>query len=66
MILFRADANSSIGMGHIMRCLSIADAMVATSDSTILPRGKQDIKFVLALLSVVFRNGFEFSTGDQI
>lgn len=26
MILFRADANPNIGMGHIMRCLSIADA----------------------------------------
>ncbi len=48
MILFRADANPNIGMGHIMRCLSIADAMAATSNSTILPRGKQDIKFVLA------------------
>lgn len=48
MILFRADANSSIGMGHIMRCLSIADAMAATSNSTIIPRGKQDIKYVLA------------------
>jgi len=48
MILFRADANPNIGLGHIMRCLSIADAMAATSNSTILPRGKQDIKFVLA------------------
>ncbi|MCR5748493.1 MAG: UDP-2,4-diacetamido-2,4,6-trideoxy-beta-L-altropyranose hydrolase [Lachnospiraceae bacterium] len=26
MILFRADGNPSIGSGHIMRCLSIADA----------------------------------------
>lgn len=26
MIFFRADANDIIGMGHIMRCLSIADA----------------------------------------
>lgn len=26
MIYIRADANSNIGMGHIMRCLSIADA----------------------------------------
>lgn len=25
-VVFRADANKSIGMGHIMRCLSIADA----------------------------------------
>lgn len=28
-ILFRADANPSIGFGHIMRCLSIADAAKA-------------------------------------
>lgn len=27
MILFRADGNKTIGSGHIMRCLSIADAM---------------------------------------
>ena len=26
MIAFRADGNSKIGSGHIMRCLSIADA----------------------------------------
>jgi UDP-2,4-diacetamido-2,4,6-trideoxy-beta-L-altropyranose hydrolase len=26
MILFRADGNEQIGMGHIMRCLTIADA----------------------------------------
>lgn len=26
MIYFRADANKNIGMGHLMRCLSIADA----------------------------------------
>ena len=26
MIYMRADANPNIGMGHIMRCLSIADA----------------------------------------
>ena len=27
MILFRADGNKSIGVGHVMRCLSIADAL---------------------------------------
>lgn len=26
MIIFRADGNSTVGLGHIMRCLSIADA----------------------------------------
>lgn len=26
-VVFRADANKNIGMGHIMRCLSIADAL---------------------------------------
>ena len=26
MIIFRADGNKKIGMGHIMRCLSVADA----------------------------------------
>ena len=25
-LLFRADGNASIGAGHVMRCLSIADA----------------------------------------
>ena len=39
MILFRADGNTKIGMGHIMRCLSIAD--------TFQRRGK-DCAFVLA------------------
>lgn len=26
MVIFRADSNSNIGLGHVMRCLSIADA----------------------------------------
>ena len=32
MILIRADANRAIGMGHIMRCLSIADAFTSASN----------------------------------
>ena len=28
-IIFRADSNHSIGMGHVMRCLSIADAAMS-------------------------------------
>lgn len=39
MILFRADGNASIGSGHIMRCLSIADAF---------KRKQKDSLFVLA------------------
>ena len=27
MILFRADGNPVLGAGHIMRCLSVADAL---------------------------------------
>lgn len=38
-ILFRADANPSIGSGHIMRCLSIADAVAALH---------QEVLFILA------------------
>lgn len=63
MIIFRADANTSIGMGHIMRCLSLADAMAAdSSGSTIISRGKQDIKFIIADESVsdlIQRCGYE-------
>ena len=33
MILFRADGNSNIGVGHVMRCLSIADAFKNAGES---------------------------------
>lgn len=39
MVVIRADANSKIGMGHVMRCLSVADAL--------LKRGKE-VLFVTA------------------
>ena len=39
MVLIRADANPNIGMGHIMRCLSIADAFRTAG---------QDVTFILA------------------
>ena len=48
MILFRADANSNIGLGHIMRCLSIADALSSITTEPTIVRGKDSIKFVLA------------------
>lgn len=48
MILFRADTNSNIGLGHIMRCLSIADALSANTSHPTIIAGKKSIKFVLA------------------
>lgn len=39
MIYIRTDANRNIGMGHVMRCLSIADAM---------RKYQQEILFILA------------------
>lgn len=35
MFMFRADGNPEIGAGHIMRCLSIADAAAAASSSCV-------------------------------
>lgn len=53
MILFRADGNASIGSGHIMRCLSIADAF---------KRKQKDSLFVLAdttFQSLIKDRGYE-------
>lgn len=45
-VIFRADANSTIGMGHVMRCLSIADAFKDVG---------ADITFVLADSNASYR-----------
>lgn len=48
----RADANPNIGMGHVMRCLSIADALRASN---------QDVIFILAddtALSLIKTRGY--------
>lgn len=49
----RADANPNIGMGHVMRCLSIADALHASN---------QDVIFILAddaVLPIIKTRGYE-------
>lgn len=35
MIFFRADGNPNIGVGHIMRCISIAKKVIANGDSVL-------------------------------
>lgn len=35
MVVIRADANSKIGMGHVMRCLSVADALVKRGEEVL-------------------------------
>lgn len=37
MVLLRADANDAIGMGHMMRCISVAQAMLRSTDNKITP-----------------------------
>ncbi len=52
MIYIRTDANPNIGMGHIMRCLSIADAFHTLGNS---------LMFILAdehVLSLITERGF--------
>lgn len=53
MIYIRADANPNIGMGHIMRCLSIADAFHRVGNSPI---------FIIAdeqVLPLITERGYE-------
>lgn len=44
MIFYRADGNSQIGMGHIMRCLSIADAAKKSGENNIFLLSSDDCK----------------------
>lgn len=54
MVLFRADGNSIIGMGHVMRCLSIAEAFKRSGETCL---------FALAddgMSAVITSRGFDF------
>lgn len=54
MIFFRVDANKEIGMGHLMRCLSIADS---------LRMNKKQVAFICAKdtdTTIIEKRGFDF------
>ena len=46
-IVFRADSNKSIGMGHIMRCLSIADEFKCCDNGIIFVLADQTVRDVV-------------------
>lgn len=47
MILFRADGNEKIGSGHIMRCLSIADAFSNCNEECVFVISEKNFEFVI-------------------
>ncbi len=47
MIFFRADANKDIGAGHVMRCLSVADAAVRAGASCLFICASADMETVI-------------------
>ena len=53
MIIFRADGNNSIGSGHVMRCLSIADAAKRAGERCVFVTSGEEF------LSVIFSHGHE-------
>ena len=59
MFYFRADGNSKIGMGHLMRSMSIASNMMEMTDVCFLCADNQSAEIAL-------RNGFDAVTLDEI
>jgi UDP-2,4-diacetamido-2,4,6-trideoxy-beta-L-altropyranose hydrolase len=53
MILFRADGNEQIGMGHIMRCLTIADAFQRKGNECLFVLADESVK------AIVEKRGFQ-------
>ncbi len=61
MIVFRADGNSKIGAGHIMRCLSIADAAVNKSEEVIFYTAGNEFSEIIKtrrITNIVLRTDF--------
>ena len=63
MILFRADGNSEIGTGHVMRCLSIADAFKRNGEDSVFVLADNSMKriieergYTVSVLNTDFRN----------
>lgn len=53
MIVFRADGNASVGLGHVMRCLSIANAFSLTGTQCLF------ITADYAVNNIIIRCGYE-------
>ena len=54
-VLIRADANKTVSMGHVMRCLSIADALKSMGASVLFVCAGSDAK------ELINKRGFEVS-----
>lgn len=53
MFYIRADGNSEIGMGHVMRCLSIADAMTSKGHKPVFITSTEES------ISLIHKRGYE-------
>ena len=47
MIVFRADGNNKIGLGHIMRCLSVADAFRRSGKDCLFVVAKDRLSYII-------------------